>query len=259
VVALLEAQAKTGGYAVVEHPEDLGVRKLGDPGSIWRWPGVRALVDEESWRSGALLQSEWGRTFAKPTRFLYYLPGFEDILKDGWPIFDEAGVYQGPLGRSKVEMELIGKKGEEFTTLGAAAWPSQLCEALAELIWKAWIGSNLEVGAPSDREERGFGEKDDIVMEKGGTMMKEGGVVKNDIVMVKAGIVEKVSINEKDSAEGMVKEGIGVMNKEKGFSGGGSGSRAGGRRKLSDEDARRIKDGRLEDWEIYIGRGHAFE
>ena len=77
-------------------------------------------------------------------------------MKDGWPIFDEAGVYQGPLGRSKVEMELIGKKGEEFTTLGAAAWPSQLCEALAELIWKVWTGSNLEVGAPSAREERGF-------------------------------------------------------------------------------------------------------
>ena len=88
----------------------------------------------------------------------------------------------------------------------------------------------MEVGGRWEWEGRGFGAKDDMVMEKGGTMVKEGGVVRDDIVMVKAGIVEKVSSNEKDSAEGMVKEGIGVMNKAKGFSGGGSGWRAGARR-----------------------------
>ena len=134
VVALSEAQAVSGGLALVEHPEDLGSRRLGDPGSIWRWPSVRALEEKAGLQTGALMQSDWGRSYAKPTRFMYNLAGFEALVKNGWPDLDREGRYQGPLPENKLKIELIGKDGTDFNTLKAAAWPSPLCEKIAELI-----------------------------------------------------------------------------------------------------------------------------
>ena len=99
VVNLLNAQGDVGGWALLEHPEDLGRRAEGVPASIWRWPSVRALVDRAGWQTGALMQSDWGRAFAKPTRFLFCLPGFAASLWCGWPCFDADGFYLGPLPR----------------------------------------------------------------------------------------------------------------------------------------------------------------
>ena len=140
VVELLAAQGALGRWAVLEHPEDLGRRSSGVPASIWRWPAVRRLAEQDKWQTGALLQSSWGRAFAKPTRFVYCLPGFAASLFAGWPSFDDEGFYVGPLPRLGAPEVLIGKKGSVFKTLSAAAWPSELCRELARCMWAAWSG-----------------------------------------------------------------------------------------------------------------------
>ena len=206
VVLLLEAQNKTNGCGLLEHPEDLGARKLGDPGSIWRWPSVRRLVEQNGWSTGALLQSDWGRSFSKPTRLLYKLPGLESMLTSGWPFFNGEGIYEGPLTKSRVDEQLIGQAADGFATLGAAAWPSPLCKALAKYMWLSVSFTNGEGKTPAVGEVRG-------------------------------------------SASDNVKE-TEVME-VKGFENGG------GRRKLTDEDARKIREGGLGNDEVYIGRGHA--
>ena len=126
-VELLQAQAAGRRWGLLEHPEDLGARRAGIPGSIWRWPAVRALVEHPGWTTGALLQSAWGRAFAKPTRFVTSLPGFSSSLFPGWPEWDEAGRYTGPLPRGPAEEQLIGFSDGVFRATGAAAWPSLLC------------------------------------------------------------------------------------------------------------------------------------
>ena len=60
----------------------------------------KAVGGDVGWKTGALMQSDWGRTFAKPTRFVYHLPGFEPALVNGWPCFNGDGGYQGPLAES---------------------------------------------------------------------------------------------------------------------------------------------------------------
>ena len=96
VLSVLKAQAKTGGKVLLEHPEDLGRRRQGDPGSVWRWPQVKELAERHGLSTGALLQSSWGRAFPKPTRFLHNLPAFERDLRPGWPTFEKDS-YIGPL------------------------------------------------------------------------------------------------------------------------------------------------------------------
>ena len=65
----------------------------------------------------------------------------------GWPMFDEKMVYQGPLNRSPATTLLKGQSGDDFNTKQAASWPEQLCEHLAELVWRNF--DNLLAEAPA--------------------------------------------------------------------------------------------------------------
>ena len=130
---------------LLEHPKDLGQRRQGDPGSIWRWPQTRSLTEEQGLLTGALLQSSWGRAYAKPTRFLHNLPGLQHELRPGWPGFDPDGIYTGPLQKDEHMQELIGKSAEGFATKSAAAWPSKLCQKIAEILVESCQGQQPSV------------------------------------------------------------------------------------------------------------------
>ena len=93
----LQMEPSPRALALGEHPEDLGKVKSGEPASIWQWDEVREIADRPGAITGALHQSDWGREYPKPTRLIGRLPGLETILRIGWPIFDEAGSYKGPL------------------------------------------------------------------------------------------------------------------------------------------------------------------
>ena len=146
VVDLAQAQKEVNGMMLIEHPEDLGRAPRGDPGSIWRWPRVRALVSG-AWRTGALHQASWGSSFAKPTRFIFYLPGFEESVRLGWPVFGDGLVYKGPLDRCSATALLKGRSDGNFITKQAEGWPKDLCEHLADLVWKNF--ENLKAEAPA--------------------------------------------------------------------------------------------------------------
>ena len=83
VLKVREWESQLGGTVLIEHPEDLGVRATGDPGPIWRWPELKRAADDHNWTKGALAQSDWGRAFEKPTRFLTNLQGFHECLAIG--------------------------------------------------------------------------------------------------------------------------------------------------------------------------------
>ena len=130
---------------------DLGARAGGTPASIWRWPSVLGLLRPEGWGTGALLQSSWGRAFAKPTRLLFNLPGLAASLFMGLSRLDDNDKYQGPLPKVKAAESLIGKSGAEFKMVGTEAWPSELRRELARLVWKAFRGGpGKRASAPAD-------------------------------------------------------------------------------------------------------------
>ena len=134
VVEVAGEMSRAGGYVLIEHPEDLGSRRSGDPGSIWRWPKVREAANKFEWSTGAFYQSDWGRSFSKPTRFLFNLPNVGEFVQEGWPTFNSDGTYLGPLTRKEHLGNLIGKDGHVFQTAASAAWPGLLCQRIAEII-----------------------------------------------------------------------------------------------------------------------------
>ena len=80
-----------------------------------------------------MFQSGGGRSFSKPTRFLFNLPAVKELLGEGWPEFDDHGKYLGPLERKESFQSLIGKDGGVFRTSAATAWPCKLCRQFSEL------------------------------------------------------------------------------------------------------------------------------
>ena len=127
--------------ALLGHPEDLGLRLGGgNPGSIWRWPEIEALMKYPGMTWGALHQCDWGRPYKKPTRLLGRLEGLGEILASGAPRFDEKGFYVGPLpATGPADIELVGKAESGFKTGPSAAWPPALCERLAQLTLQHWM------------------------------------------------------------------------------------------------------------------------
>ena len=132
---ILAAQLEIAdSMALLEHPEDLGPGGRDEaPATIWEWSSIRGLVSLEGVVTGALRQSEWGTDYHKPTRLLGRLPVLTSIVHEGWPIFDNQGVYAGPLPKTNDhKTTLIGKTGGNFLTSGSAAWPDALCKCFAE-------------------------------------------------------------------------------------------------------------------------------
>ena len=124
----------TDSMALLEHPEDLGPGDEEDaPASIWEWASIKRLASFKGVVTGALRQSEWGTDYHKPTRLLGRLPALTSIVHKGWPIFDNQGVYAGPLPKTRDhKTTLIGKSNGNFLTSGSAAWPNALCKCFAE-------------------------------------------------------------------------------------------------------------------------------
>ena len=69
-IAACHIVSETGGYFILEHPEDLGAVGGEQPGSIWQWPETLELIPRCNAVSFAVHQCQFGAATPKPTRFL---------------------------------------------------------------------------------------------------------------------------------------------------------------------------------------------
>ena len=251
VLRACKIESQLGGAILIEHPEDLGARAAGDPGSIWRWPELRQLAAEEGWATGALAQSDWGRAFEKPTRFLTNLEGFLTCLDLGWPSFDAQGKYIGPLKARASSQQLIGSEGGSFATKQAAAWPSELCRKIAELLL-AWASKRQRphrlTASSSGETEYGGGKRVKLneaenQLEKAANIANKGVDQEIDPVdkEIADGSKEKFKAEDKKGAELDVIGKIGVVKTV--------------RRKITEKDVAELKSGTACPELVYIGRG----
>jgi hypothetical protein len=149
----LRLQLLTGGMFVKEQPEDLGALKTGPwtgqrPASMWQFQQHFDLLKDESVRSIAIFQSDFGAQYPKPTRLLLNLPVLsEGVFHEGLPSFDENGFYQGPLPKCTSARTTLKRtsKSAPFATSGAAAWPPGLCEWLASSSVTSFISKRATV------------------------------------------------------------------------------------------------------------------
>jgi len=159
-VAAMRAQHRTSpGLSILEHPEDLGRTTNGTPGTVWQLEKVKELGTDEGVLTGALLQSEFGTAYSKPTRLLGRLPGLHDKTAPGWPSFDAEDTYIGPLPKYGTEggprspqgtARLIGSSQGRFATAAAAAWPTPLCDWLARLVRDAVMSHQATASNPGE-------------------------------------------------------------------------------------------------------------
>ena len=120
-----QSASKNRTAFLLEHPENLGRTREGKtPASIWQLDEVREVGLQEGTVCGALHQSDWGVSYAKPTRLMGRLDGLDGVVKVGSPTFDKDDVYTGPLEKcTSASASLLGKSGAYFRTHSAAAWP----------------------------------------------------------------------------------------------------------------------------------------
>ena len=135
-----EQQAKQGGMAIFENPEDLGAVKNGEnfgvrPASMWQWDDFYNLLELESVQTAAFYQQDFGTEYLKPTRLL--LANVDAPHKSfvmGKPTFDDQGFYTGPLQTRKANRQLVGTSGIGFATTGTEQWPPNFCKWIATQI-----------------------------------------------------------------------------------------------------------------------------
>ena len=134
-------QAKARGFRVMslwEHPEDLGMTHRGEPASVWQLPEVRTAFGNNRFSSVAIHQCKFGVDRAKPTRLLSDLE-LSGVGYLGWPSFDAAGYYAGPLPRHcwhNHKEKMIGHTASgAFHTSPTAAYPPEMCRCLADLAY----------------------------------------------------------------------------------------------------------------------------
>lgn len=127
------------GMFVLEHPEDLGRVKSGymanaRPASIWQWPALLDLLDDDRCWTAGIRQSDFGTPYVKPTRLLFVnIQSDHPFLYKGKPQFSACWDYEGPIPHQSGLVNLVKRKGENgFRTTGTAAWPPKLCAFLAE-------------------------------------------------------------------------------------------------------------------------------
>ena len=140
---LQQAPKKTA--CLWEHPENLGRTRNGLPASVWQLAELRAAAKARSMSTIALHQCVYGADYSKPTRLLADLPGLRLLGFPGWPQLNKEGWYLGPLPRScgHAHPPLIGADLEgNFKTSPTAAYPPDLCKAIADLIWKYHISGS---------------------------------------------------------------------------------------------------------------------
>ena len=95
-LAILRATIGTNTGWLLEHPEDLGVRKnQRDPASIWPLEPTRDLVKDTDGETAACLQCHFEATEKKPTRWAGKAVGMKKIGPLGWPTFSKHRRYRG--------------------------------------------------------------------------------------------------------------------------------------------------------------------
>ena len=144
---LFEVDRLAGSQPIIgfaEHPEDLGrvrgYRLTDSPASIWQSDECNHLV-ERGWWCGAFSQEPWGAPTAKPTRCIANSAAFNIFGDSVMPSFDNEGYYEGPVHKqqNKSAVSLMRKKGDDgpFRTAAAAAYPDDMCKAIATALFKA--------------------------------------------------------------------------------------------------------------------------
>jgi hypothetical protein len=124
--------SEVGTMYFLEHPEDLGAVEGDTPASIWQSDEARQAQVETGAACWARFQCEFGAETAKPTRFESDLPAAKLEPNQGWPTFDSAGLYTGPLPaccpHGGHRRQLLGKaSGNSFKTEAASAYPPLMC------------------------------------------------------------------------------------------------------------------------------------
>ena len=130
----------TGGCFILEHPEDLGTVEGEQPGSIWQWADVLALITDCKATSFAVHQCKFGAPTPKPTRFMTNMAVDDKRCYKALPKFDKLGLYKGPLPKQCGHVhthKLIGRTAAQCNTSPSAAYPPKLCQFLADLILNA--------------------------------------------------------------------------------------------------------------------------
>ena len=130
--------------SLLEHPEDLGRTHRGTPASIFQLSVVREAHEGHNFISVAGHRCQFrGCDRKKPTRLLSDIMGLTCFGYPGWPSFDPAGYYLGPLPRDcghEHLQRMIGRNARGgFHTAPTAAYPAGMCKMLAEEIFKEWM------------------------------------------------------------------------------------------------------------------------
>ena len=140
---------------ILEFPEDLGVITRGAwtgvrPASIFQWPDFQEVIGSKGVVTGGIRQSDFGTEYVKPTRLILRFHGDWSLpeLFPGPPVFNEIGLYLGPIPATKGLRTLAKRsKWEPFRTTNTAAWPVRLCERLTELLCEGFAAAKR---APND-------------------------------------------------------------------------------------------------------------
>ena len=144
-------QRSDNSLGIMEHPEDLGIIAGSvppqHPGSVWHFTAMQEILKLPGVQWGALSQSSFGMSCPKPTRLIGRLPGLEQIAWIGAPTFDAEGRYSGPLPPAQgcTSMQVGKDVSGNFRTSATAAWPPDLCDALALRIVEAIVDRSDKV------------------------------------------------------------------------------------------------------------------
>ena len=151
-----------------EHPEDLGrvYREEDnlqlDPASIWQSESVRSLLQLDlGLFTVGFNQCCFGAPYKKPTRIISNIPGLQSWGYSGWPQFDEANAYLGPIRSCGCQTRITLAKrsnSESFRTTGTSAYPAQMDESLAQAVVLA-LKSMLSSPSEGGRQESIDGSK----------------------------------------------------------------------------------------------------
>ena len=152
-----------------EYPEDLGrvYREEDnlqlDPASIWQSESVkRSLLQLDlGLFTVGFNQCCFGAPYKKPTRIISNIPGLQSWGYSGWPQFDEANAYLGPIRSCGCQTRITLAKrsnSESFRTTGTSAYPAQMDESLAQAVVLA-LKSMLSSPSEGGRQESIDGSK----------------------------------------------------------------------------------------------------
>ena len=117
---------------ILVHSKDLGKTRSGDaPASIWQWPEVQSILDNDGdAKSWAVHMCSHGADAAHPTRVLSNLSGGPDHM--ALPSFDGEGWHLGPLGKcGHAHVSSVGRQDHEWST--KSSLPQRFFDALAAL------------------------------------------------------------------------------------------------------------------------------